>query len=68
VEGFMRELGIAGTVRGKVVRTTSGKETAARPADLVDRQFRCGGAQPALGRGPDLRQDLLWLDLRRFRD
>lgn len=40
VERLMRELGIAGTVRGKVVRTTFGDETAARPADLVDRQFR----------------------------
>lgn len=36
----MRELGITGTVRGKVVRTTFGDETVARPADLVDRQFR----------------------------
>lgn len=36
----MRELGIAGVVRGKVVRTTFGDETAVRPADLVDRQFR----------------------------
>jgi putative transposase len=40
VERLMRELGIAGTVRGKVVRTTFGDETAARPADLVDRQFQ----------------------------
>ena len=40
VERLMRELGIAGVVRGKVVRTTFGDETAVRPADLVDRQFR----------------------------
>ena len=40
VERLMRELGIAGTVRGKVVRTTVGDQTAVRPADLVDRQFR----------------------------
>ena len=36
----MRALGIAGVVRGKVVRTTFGDETVVRPADLVDRQFR----------------------------
>jgi putative transposase len=40
VERLMRELGIAGTVRGKVVRTTFGDQTVARLADLVDRQFR----------------------------
>ena len=40
VERLMREMEIAGTVRGKVVRTTFGGETALRPADLVDRQFR----------------------------
>ena len=40
VERLMRELGIAGVVRGKVVRTTFGDETAVRPADLVERQFR----------------------------
>lgn len=39
VERLMRDLGIAGVVRGKVIRTTFGDETAARPADLVDRQF-----------------------------
>ena len=40
VERLMRALGIAGVVRGKVVRTTFGDETVVRPADLVDRQFR----------------------------
>ncbi len=40
VERLMRALGIAGVVRGKVVRTTFGDETMVRPADLVDRQFR----------------------------
>jgi putative transposase len=40
VERLMRELGIAGVVRGKVVRTTFGDEIAVRPADLVERQFR----------------------------
>ncbi len=40
VERLMRELGIRGVVRGKTVRTTVGDEAAARPTDLVDRQFR----------------------------
>jgi putative transposase len=40
VERLMRDLGMRGVVRGKTVRTTFGDEAAARPADLVDRQFR----------------------------
>src|SRR5713226_491972 len=37
----MRGLGLRGVVRGKSkVRTTFGDEAAARPADLVKRQFR----------------------------
>ena len=40
VERLMRELGLWGVVRGKTnVRTTIGDEAAARPADLVNRQF-----------------------------
>ena len=39
VERLMGELGIVGVVRGKPRRTTSADEAAARPADLVDRQF-----------------------------
>ena len=39
VERLMRELGIRGVVRGKVVRTTISDEAAERPDDLVDRQF-----------------------------
>ncbi len=39
VERLMRDLGIRGVVRGKTVRTTFGDDAAARPADLVDRQF-----------------------------
>jgi putative transposase len=39
VERLMRELGLAGTRRGKRVRTTVPGEAAARPADLVRRQF-----------------------------
>jgi putative transposase len=41
VERLMRALGLRGVVRGKTkVRTTRGDEAAARPADLVKRQFR----------------------------
>ena len=36
---LMRELGLAGVVRGRVVRTTVADEHAPRPADLVDRDF-----------------------------
>jgi putative transposase len=39
VERLMRELGLAGARRGKRVRTTVPGPAAARPADLVRRQF-----------------------------
>jgi putative transposase len=39
VERLMRELGLAGARRGKRVRTTVPAAAAARPADLVWRQF-----------------------------
>ena len=39
VERLMRELGLAGARRGKTVRTTIPAPGAARPADLVGRQF-----------------------------
>lgn len=39
VERLMRELGLAGAVRGKVKRTTIADPAASRPADLVDRRF-----------------------------
>jgi putative transposase len=39
VERLMRDLGLQGAVRGKKHRTTIGDETAARPRDLVDRNF-----------------------------
>ena len=35
----MAELGLSGAVRGKTKRTTIADPTAARPADLVQRQF-----------------------------
>jgi putative transposase len=40
VARLMRELGIAGVVRGKKKRTTIPAEGVERPADLVKRQFR----------------------------
>ena len=36
----MGELGLAGAVRGKVKRTTISDPKAAKPLDLVDRNFR----------------------------
>lgn len=39
VERLMTQLGLAGAVRGKVRRTTIADAAAARPADLVSRQF-----------------------------
>ena len=40
VERLMRELGLSGVVRGKVLHTTAPDESAPRPADLVERDFR----------------------------
>src|SRR5437879_946311 len=39
-ERLMRQLGLAGRVRGRRRRTTIPADTSARPADLVARQFR----------------------------
>jgi putative transposase len=39
VERLMRELGIAGAVRGKKVVTTVAEPSAARAPDLIDRDF-----------------------------
>jgi transposase InsO family protein len=39
VERLMRELGLRGAVRGRTRRTTTPDAAAARPADLVDRDF-----------------------------
>ena len=39
VERLMGELGLTGAIRGKVKRTTIANPAAARPADLVERQF-----------------------------
>jgi transposase InsO family protein len=39
VERLMRQMGLQGVVRGKKARTTIADEAAARPADLVERDF-----------------------------
>jgi len=39
VARLMRDLGLAGAVRGKKARTTVPGDVGARPADLVDRAF-----------------------------
>ena len=39
VERLMRQMGLQGVVRGKKARTTIADEAAARPADLVGRDF-----------------------------
>jgi putative transposase len=43
VERLMRELGLAGARRGRRIRTTRPDAAAARPADLVRRQFTAPG-------------------------
>jgi putative transposase len=40
VERLMRQAGLQGAVRGKTRRTTAPADAAARPRDLVDRQFK----------------------------
>jgi putative transposase len=39
IERLMTELGLSGAIRGKARKTTIGDPTAARPDDLVQRQF-----------------------------
>ena len=67
VERLMRELGLHGAVRGKKVRTTIADAAAARPADLVQRRFSRGRAEPAVGGRLHLRRDLDRDGLRRVR-
>lgn len=43
VERLMREMGLAGAVRGKKCKTTVPDKNAARPADLVNRDFTASG-------------------------
>ena len=39
VERLMRDMGLRGAVRGRTCRTTIAADSAARPADLVNREF-----------------------------
>jgi putative transposase len=48
VERLLGELHLEGVRRGKARKTTTPDETAARPADLVDRCCRAA-TQPAVG-------------------
>jgi transposase InsO family protein len=43
VERLMRDLGLAGAVRGRKFKTTIADDTTARPADLVCREFTASG-------------------------
>ena len=43
VERLMRQLGLQGVRRGKPHRTTTPNQAAARPADLVERDFSATG-------------------------
>ena len=43
VERLMRQEGLKGVVRGETKRTTIADDSAARPADLVDRSFEADG-------------------------
>ena len=51
VARLMRQLGLAGLVRGKARRTTIADAEATRPADLVQRDFRAPAPNPAVGSG-----------------
>jgi hypothetical protein len=64
----MGELDIQGARRRRrSKKTTVSDDRLARLSDLVDRQFRATGTQPALGGGPHLREESIWLRLRRRR-
>ncbi len=54
MERLMRQLGVAGAVRGKANCTTVLAEVAARPGDLVDRDLAATAPEPAVGDQPDL--------------
>jgi hypothetical protein len=66
-ERLMRQMGLAGRVRGRKIRTTVPDPTAPRPADLVERQFKRRRPQPAVGRRSHLRRHLVGLRLHRLR-
>jgi hypothetical protein len=69
VERLMRAMGLRGVSRGRAWKiTTQADPAAARPADLVDRQFTATRAESALGRGFQLRGHVARLCVRGVRD
>jgi putative transposase len=66
VERLMRADRLCGVIRGRTRRTTVPAELAARPGDLLDRDFTAP-PQPPLGRRHHLRGHLVRLRLRRLR-
>src|SRR5206468_11092741 len=64
VERLMRELGLAGVVRGRHHRTTVSDEVSPCPADLVERDFRAAVPNRLWGRRSYLRAHLVGLCLR----
>ena len=68
VARLMRELGIAGVVRGKKKRTTVPADQAQRPGDLVNRDFSAPAPNRLVGRRHHLRVDVVGIRLRGLRD
>ncbi|MGH3568279.1 MAG: IS3 family transposase [Pseudonocardia sp.] len=67
VERLMAADGLRGCSRGCTVRTTRPDTTAARPADLVEREFTAAAPNRAMGRGFHLCGHLRRVRLRRVR-
>ena len=51
VQRLMREAGLRGVRRGRMVRTTCPDTTAVRAPDVVKREFSATGAEPVVGGG-----------------
>ncbi len=67
VERLMRDMGLAGVIRGKPVRTTIGDKAAPCPARPRKPSNSCSGAEQAVGVGLYLRRNLGGVRLRRLR-
>jgi len=68
VERLMRQLGLRGVIRGKVVRTTVADTQGGLPARSGQPGVQGGSPQPAVGLGLHLRLDLARLAVRGLRD
>ena len=64
VERLMRQEGLKGVVRGETKRTTIPDDSAARPADLVDRSFEADRPGPSVAVRHHLCSHLVWVRLR----